>query len=114
VAVLYTGISIANTQLMAVAGRADELAVLRLAGATPAQVRRVVAGEAILAAAAGGLLAAAVTAAALATVATGLGPVATTVRFAVPWQVLGATAVTCVTIAALAAIVPTYRKERRL
>ncbi len=41
-ALAYTGISIANTQLIAVAGRAGELAALRRLGATPRQLRWIV------------------------------------------------------------------------
>ena len=42
----YTGLSIANTLVMATADRRREFAVLRLAGATPRQVLRVVVVEA--------------------------------------------------------------------
>ena len=110
-AVLYTAISIANTQLMAVAARADELATLRLAGATPSQIRRIVVCEATLATTAGGLLAAAVTAATLAVLAVGLAPVASDVHIVVPWPTLAATAAACVAIAALASLAPTYRRS---
>ncbi|GAA4473634.1 hypothetical protein GCM10023170_094970 [Phytohabitans houttuyneae] len=108
-AVLYTGVSIANSQVMAVAARAGELAALRLAGATPGQVRRIVAAEAVLAGAAGVLLAAAVTAATLAVVAAGLGPVATRVSVAVPWPPLAVTCAACVAIAALAGLATAHR-----
>ncbi len=43
----YTGLSIANTLVMATADRRREFAVLRLAGATPRQVLRVVVVEAV-------------------------------------------------------------------
>jgi putative ABC transport system permease protein len=109
-AVLYTAISIANTQLMAVAARAGELATLRLAGATPGQIRRIVVCEAALASTAGGLLAAAVTAATLAVIAVGLAPVASGVHIVVPWPTLAATAAACIAIATLASLAPTYRR----
>ncbi|WP_371670824.1 FtsX-like permease family protein [Streptomyces sp. NBC_00289] len=47
IALLYTGISLANTLVMATTGRTRELGALRLAGATSGQVLRLVAAEAL-------------------------------------------------------------------
>jgi len=52
-ALAYTGVAVANTQLMATTGRAGDLATLRLAGATTGQVRRTIASEALVALVAG-------------------------------------------------------------
>ena len=59
-ALAYTGVAVANTQLMATTGRAGDLATLRLAGATTGQIRRTIASEALLTSAAGVILGAAV------------------------------------------------------
>ncbi|MDX3646032.1 FtsX-like permease family protein, partial [Streptomyces sp. MB09-02B] len=73
IALVYAGISLAGTLLMATSGRGAELRSLRLAGATRGQVRVVVVGEALVAVAVGVLLGAAVTAVNLAGVAGALG-----------------------------------------
>jgi putative ABC transport system permease protein len=52
-ALAYTGVAVANTQLMATTGRAGDLATLRLAGASTGQVRRTIASEALVALVAG-------------------------------------------------------------
>ncbi|WP_346428948.1 ABC transporter permease [Streptomyces sp. WAC 01529] len=62
ISVVYTGISLASTLLMATSVRGAELRSLRMAGATRGQVRVVVAGEALVAMTAGTLLGLAVTA----------------------------------------------------
>ncbi|MET7456953.1 FtsX-like permease family protein [Streptomyces sp. NPDC005574] len=56
IALLYTGISLATTQVMATTGRRRELRTLRLAGATGGQVLRLVAAEAIAVVAVGAML----------------------------------------------------------
>ncbi|MET7922751.1 ABC transporter permease [Streptomyces sp. NPDC005349] len=61
IALTYTAISLAGTQLMAASVRDGELRALRRAGATPAQVRLMLAGEALVAVAAGTALGLAVT-----------------------------------------------------
>ena len=61
-ALAYTIIAIANTLVMATSDRRHELATLRLSGATPGQVLRMIGVEACLVTGIGTLLAAAVTA----------------------------------------------------
>ncbi|PKT70444.1 ABC transporter permease, partial [Streptomyces populi] len=56
IALLYTGISLAGTMVMATSDRVRELAVLRLAGATRWQVLRLVGAEALMVVVVGGLL----------------------------------------------------------
>jgi putative ABC transport system permease protein len=53
VVLLSVGVSLASTAAIATVARAEELAVLRLAGATPRQVRSVLAVEALVATAVG-------------------------------------------------------------
>ncbi|WP_328754819.1 FtsX-like permease family protein [Streptomyces sp. NBC_00269] len=62
IALTYAAISLAGTQLMAASVRDGELRALRRAGATRAQVRLMLAGEALVAVAAGTALGLAVTA----------------------------------------------------
>jgi putative ABC transport system permease protein len=73
IALLYAGIALAGTLLMATSARGAELRSLRLAGATRGQVRVVVAGEALVAMTVGALLGAAVSAVNLAGLAGALG-----------------------------------------
>ncbi|MFF7262149.1 ABC transporter permease [Streptomyces sp. NPDC008159] len=73
IALLYAGIALAGTLLMATSARGAELRSLRLAGATRGQVRVVVAGEALVATAVGAVLGAAVSAVNLAGLAGALG-----------------------------------------
>ncbi|WP_055556506.1 ABC transporter permease, partial [Streptomyces kanamyceticus] len=72
ISLVYTGISLASTLLMAASVRRGELRSLRLAGATGVQVRMVVAGEALVAVLAGALLGVTVTVVNLAGLAGGL------------------------------------------
>ncbi|MFE6805837.1 ABC transporter permease [Streptomyces sp. NPDC057681] len=73
IALTYTAISLAGTQLMAASVRDGELRALRRAGATRAQVRWMLAGEALVAVAAGTALGLAVTALNLGGLAAALG-----------------------------------------
>ncbi|MYW10637.1 FtsX-like permease family protein, partial [Streptomyces sp. SID2563] len=62
IALVYTGIALANTQVMATADRVRDFAVLRLAGATKAQVLRLAGAEALAVVAVGAGLGGAVAA----------------------------------------------------
>ncbi|MEU6801691.1 ABC transporter permease [Streptomyces neyagawaensis] len=73
IALLYAGIALAGTLLMATSARGAELRSLRLAGATRGQVRVVVTGEALVAMTVGAVLGAAVSAVNLAGLAGALG-----------------------------------------
>jgi putative ABC transport system permease protein len=103
-ALAYTVIAIANTMVIATAGRRAELAALRLAGATRSQVLRLVASEAFLVTAPGTGLAAVVTAVTLAAVRLGLVSVAPVVRVAVPWTPLVGIALVCLLVAVLGSV----------
>jgi len=75
-ALVYTGIAIANTLVMATGSRTRELATLRLSGATPTQVLTMIGTEACLVAGIGALLTAGVTAVTVAGVHAGLASLA--------------------------------------
>jgi putative ABC transport system permease protein len=110
-ALLYTAISTANTQLMATTARAGEFAALKLAGATPAQVRAIVAGEALLVATIGIILGAAITAGTLVAVHTALRPSVSDAPTVIPWQLLLTIAAGCGLLTLLASIAPTVTRR---
>ncbi|MDX3582887.1 ABC transporter permease [Streptomyces europaeiscabiei] len=103
IALVYAGISLAGTLLMATSARGAELRSLRLAGATRGQVRVVVVGEALVAVLVGVVLGMAVTAVNLAGVVGALGSLAAPVGVMVPWEVVGACVGVCGVVAVVAA-----------
>jgi putative ABC transport system permease protein len=112
-ALVYTAIAIANTLVMATGDRRQELATLRLSGATPGQVLRMIGVEAVLVTAIGVLLAGAVTAVTLLGMRGALAPVATAVPVVMPWPPVGGIAATCLAIAVLASLIPAALMLRR-
>ena len=112
-ALLYTGIAIANTLVMATRGRARELATLRLAGTTPGQVLRMVAVESVLVTAVGAVLAAIVTGVTVVACYRGLASVAPAVDLVVPWRELGAIAACCLLTAVVSSVLPAALLVRR-
>lgn len=90
VTALYCAIAIVNTMMMAAASRVREYAVLRLAGATPRQVRRVVTGEALIVVGVGAGLALLATTVNLAGTTAALSRLVGGVPVAVPWLAGGA------------------------
>ncbi|MEU7017343.1 FtsX-like permease family protein [Streptomyces sp. NPDC046385] len=112
IAVLYTVIALANTLLMATSARGPELASLRLAGATRAQVLRVVAGETLLAVGIGAVLGLVVAGVCLAGLGAGLAVLSAPVAVTVPWAWAGAVAGACAVVATGAAALPAWRLSR--
>lgn len=112
IALVYTVIALANTLLMATSVRGGELASLRLAGATRAQILRVVTGEAGLAVAIGAVLGLAVTAVNLGALGAGLGALSAPVSLSVPWGAVGAAAGACGAVAVAASALPAWRATR--
>ncbi|MGW2914355.1 FtsX-like permease family protein [Streptomyces asoensis] len=107
IALLYTGISLANTLVMAAAERRSDVRALRLAGATGGQVLRLAATEALTAVAAGGLLGLAVTAVDLAALAGALRLLSAPAAVVLPWTALGWTTGACALLATTAALAST-------
>ena len=112
-ALAYTAIAIANTLVMATGDRVRELATLRLSGATPGQVLRLIGVEACLVSGIGTLLAAAVTAATVIGLRHGLLGLAPSVRVVIPWLPLAGIALACLVIAVAASVVPAALVLRR-
>jgi putative ABC transport system permease protein len=112
-ALAYTAIAIANTLVMATGDRIRELATLRLSGATPGQVLRLIGVEACLVSVIGTLLAAAVTAVTVMGLRHGLLGLAPSVRVVIPWLPLAGIALACLAIAVLASLIPAALALRR-
>ncbi|MGW0711085.1 FtsX-like permease family protein [Streptomyces sp. NPDC002643] len=103
IALVYTGISLAGTLLMATAARGGELRSLRLAGATRGQVLVVVVGEAVVGVAVGAGLGVAVGVVNLGALAGALGMLSAPVGVAVPWGVVGVCVGGCAVVAGIVA-----------
>jgi putative ABC transport system permease protein len=112
-ALLYTGIAIANTLVMATGDRVRELATLRLSGATPGQALRMIGVEALLVTGVGVGLAVVVTGVTVAGMRSGLTGLAPRVPLVIPWQPVGAIAGACLVVAVLASLIPAALVLRR-
>ncbi|MFJ2234590.1 ABC transporter permease [Streptomyces sp. NPDC087859] len=106
IALLYTGISLANTLLMATSDRKREFASLRLAGATTGQVLRLVAAEALVVVAVGALLGLLVTALNLGGMWGALDLQSARSPLRLPWPELGAATGACALLAVVSAVLP--------
>ncbi|MFF9806766.1 FtsX-like permease family protein [Streptomyces coeruleorubidus] len=106
----YTGISVADTIVMATSDRARDLAAPRPAGATRWQVLRLTAAEALTVVAAGALLSLLVAAVDLAGMAGAPARLSAPATIKLPWQALGTTMAVCAllgTTTAVCALLPT-------
>ncbi|MFF5975348.1 FtsX-like permease family protein [Streptomyces sp. NPDC012769] len=112
IALVYTVIALANTLLMVTSVRGTELTALRLAGATRAQVLRVVAGESLLAVGIGTVLGLGVTAVCLVGLGAGLAALSAPVALTLPWGTVGAAAGVCAVVATAASVLPAWRLTR--
>ncbi|MFG2817543.1 FtsX-like permease family protein [Streptomyces sp. NPDC048410] len=113
IALLYTGISLANTMVMATSDRVRELAVLRLAGATTWQVLRLVGAEALMVVVVGGLLGALVAGLNLAGMWGALGLLSVWTSIEIPWATLGAVLGACAVLAVIPAVAAAGLSLRR-
>ncbi|MEV4037631.1 ABC transporter permease [Streptomyces umbrinus] len=113
IALLYTGISLANTMVMATSDRVHDLAVLRLAGATDWQVLRLVGAEALMVVAVGGLLGALVAGLNLLGMWSALGLLSVRTSIEIPWATLAAAMGACAVLAVISAVVPAGLSLRR-
>ncbi|MEU2800385.1 FtsX-like permease family protein [Streptomyces sp. NPDC007117] len=106
IALLSTGTALANTLVMATSGRARDLAVLRLAGATVPQVLRLVMAEAVTAVGVGAVLGGLVAAVNLLVVRGALALLGVTSAVVVPWAMLGLVVAAAAVLAAGSAVLP--------
>lgn len=113
IALLYTGISLAGTMVMATSDRVRDLVVLRLAGATEWQVLRLVGGEALMVVTVGGVLGALVAGLNLVGVWSALGLLSVWTSIEMPWTALAAAMGACAVLAVISAVVPAGLSLRR-
>ncbi|MFF8592364.1 ABC transporter permease [Streptomyces sp. NPDC015220] len=113
IALLYTGISLANTMVMATSDRVRDLAVLRLAGATRWQVLRLVGAEALTVVAVGALLGLVVAGLNLAGMWTALELLSVHTTIELPWATIGAVVTACAVLAVVSSVVPAGLALRR-
>ncbi|MET9786554.1 ABC transporter permease [Streptomyces canus] len=113
IALLYTGISLANTMVMASSDRVRDLAVLRLAGATRRQVLRLVGAEALTVVAVGGVLGLLVTAINLGGMRGALGLLSVHGPMRIPWPELATVTGACAVLAVVFSVAPAAWAMRR-
>ncbi|GGX12531.1 hypothetical protein GCM10010297_37470 [Streptomyces malachitofuscus] len=113
IALLYTGIALVNTMVMATSDRVRDLAVLRLTGATRGQVLRLVAAEALTVVAVGAVLGVAVAAVELAGMWAALTLQSAPGPLALPWQAVAAVTAACAALATASAVVQAAVALRR-
>lgn len=113
IALLYTGISLANTMVMAASDRVRDLAVLRLAGATRRQVLRLVGAEALTVVAVGGVLGLLVTAINLGGMRGALGLLSVHGPMRIPWPDLATVTGACAVLAVVFSVAPAAWAMRR-
>lgn len=106
IALVYTGIALAGTQVMATADRVRDFAVLRLAGATKAQVLRLAGAEALAVVAVGAGLGGAVAALNLLGVRAALGRLDVPAAVVVPWEAVGLVVAVSAALAVVFAVLP--------
>jgi putative ABC transport system permease protein len=111
-AMVYTVIAIANTQLMAAGERAGDIARLRRIGATPAQTIRMVIWETCACVGVGVVLGTATAMISLAAVWRCLRTVNPSATLAVPWWTLAGVIGVCAVVAVVAAVLPVLRTAR--
>ncbi|MFE9920150.1 FtsX-like permease family protein [Streptomyces sp. NPDC005774] len=113
IALLYTGISLVNTMVMATSDRGPDLAVLRLAGATNGQVLRLVGAESLMVVGVGALLGLVVAGVNLAGMWAALGLLSVRPVLELPWATIGAVVAACAFLAVLASVAPACLVLRR-
>ncbi|MFC0597344.1 ABC transporter permease [Streptomyces palmae] len=113
IALLYTGISLVGTMVMATADRVRELAVLSLAGATRRQLLQLVGAEALLAVAVGALLGLLTAGLQLAGMWSALDLLSVPAAIRIPWPAIAATTAACAVLAVLSAVIPASLALRR-
>ncbi len=112
IALLYSLIAVANTMVMASAGRRRELAALNLTGVTRRQILRYVAAESLIAVVLGAVLAAVSAIPVLVVMLFDLTGLIGSFPVSLPWEAVGAVGGTCAAIGVLAATITSARTMR--
>ncbi|MEW1755732.1 FtsX-like permease family protein [Streptomyces cyaneofuscatus] len=106
IALIYTGIALANTLMMATSDRVRDLASLRLTGATKGQVLRLVGVEALVVVAVGAVLGAVIAGVNLLGVWSALGLLDVWSDVVVPWGTVAAVIGASALLATVASVLP--------
>ncbi|RNG30645.1 ABC transporter permease [Streptomyces botrytidirepellens] len=106
IALLYTGISLANTMAMATSDRVRDLATLRLAGATPGQILRLVGAEALMVVVVGAVLGVLVAGLNLMGMGSALQLLSAPTTIRIPWRAIGAATGACAMLAVVSSVAP--------
>ncbi|NED03544.1 ABC transporter permease [Streptomyces sp. SID6648] len=106
IALVYTGIALANTLMMATSDRVRDLASLRLTGATKGQVLRLVGAEALVVVAVGAVLGAVIAGVNLLGVWSALGLLDVGSDIVVPWGTVAAVIGASALLATVASVLP--------
>ncbi|GAA5212044.1 ABC transporter permease [Streptomyces thinghirensis] len=106
IALIYTGIALANTLMMATSDRVRDLASLRLTGATKGQVLRLVGVEALVVVAVGAVLGAVIAGVNLLAVWSALGLLDVWSDVVVPWGTVAAVIGASALLATVASVLP--------
>jgi putative ABC transport system permease protein len=102
---LYVAIAIVNTLIMAVRERAQDLALMRLAGATSQQALRTLLWEGSLVALIGIVLGGLVTGITMVAMQFALRPISATAQADLPWLTMGGVATICALLVLLTSLV---------
>ncbi|MBO3676512.1 FtsX-like permease family protein [Streptomyces sp. NEAU-YJ-81] len=113
IALLYTGISLANTMVMATSDRIRDLAVLRLAGATTWQVLRLVGAEALMVVTVGAVLGLLVAGLNLVGMWSALALLSVWATIDIPWTAIGTVVGACAVLSVISSVVPAAFALRR-
>ncbi|WP_411143374.1 FtsX-like permease family protein [Streptomyces sp. x-80] len=111
-AMLYTGIAIANTLVMAAGERAEGITLLRKLGATRPQVLRTVVWETLTVVVVGGVLGVLADGVTMLGMSRALSESGEGAEFPVPWWEMGSVLAGCLVVAMLATLVPTLIQLR--
>lgn len=112
IALIYSLIAMANTMVMASAGRRRELAALNLTGVTRPQILGYVAAESLIAVVLGTIVGAASAIPVLIIMLLDLTGLIGSFPISLPWETVGAVAGTCAAIGVLAATITSARTMR--
>ncbi|KJY42758.1 hypothetical protein VR41_06460 [Streptomyces sp. NRRL B-1568] len=113
IALAYALIAVANTLIMAMAGRRREFALLGLAGTVRGQIVKVAAAESAVAVVVGTVLAAVATGLAAVTQHVSLSKLVTGAPTVIPWTQIGGTIALCALVTVVTASGATGRATRR-
>ncbi|MEV4702021.1 FtsX-like permease family protein [Actinoplanes sp. NPDC049316] len=106
IALIYTGIALGNTMVMATSDRVRDLAVLRLAGATKRQILVLVGVEALTVVVVGAVLGTIVTAFNVLGIWGSLAALSVWSSVVLPWTTLAQTLGACAVVAVVASVLP--------